>query len=227
MKSADYLIDYLIKNGVTDIFGVPGGVVLDFLYAADLRKDNLNIHLSGTENSAGFSAIGYAQVSGKLGVAYATRGPGFTNMYTSICDAYFDSLPVLFITAHSKKYEVSSKRIEEEQEFDTVGSVEKVTKYSARIEDIAEMKNVLSTAVKTALSSPQGPVFIDFLSSVFKDDIEEIDETVEMTDESISSSCIDVSGKLKEYLSNAKRPIILFGSGVRQSGSVNIFKEFV
>jgi len=228
MKAVDYVIDFLIKNDVTDIFGVPGGVVLDFIYAADSRKDDLNIHLSGTENSAGFSAVGYAQSSGKLGVAYATRGPGLTNMYTSICDAYFDSLPVLFITAHSKKYSFSSRRIEEEQEFDTVSSIKNVTKYSARIEELSELKSVLSDAVKSALSSPQGPVFIDFLSGIFKEEIDDCnDELSENIVEKESLDFSDISNKLNDYIASAEQPIILFGSGIRQSGTNNLFADLV
>ena len=110
MKVAEYLVKTLSINGVTDVFGIPGGVVIDFLYA--LSESNVNPHLSYHEQAAAFEACGYAQVNHTLGVVYATRGPGFTNLITGIADAYADSLPVLFITAHSGKVVTHEQRFE-------------------------------------------------------------------------------------------------------------------
>ena len=101
VKGSDYIVSFLIDNGVTDVFGIPGGVVLDFLYALDKRNQDITVHLNYHEQSSAYAACGYSQVEGKLGVAYATRGPGVTNMITAIADAYYDSIPVMFITAHS------------------------------------------------------------------------------------------------------------------------------
>ena len=101
MTGAQYIVDSLIRRGVTDAFGIPGGVILRLIYEMDSRKEELTPHLSYHEQAAGFAACGYAQASGRLGVAYATRGPGFTNLISAMADAYYDSLPVLFITAHA------------------------------------------------------------------------------------------------------------------------------
>ena len=79
MKAADWIVDYLISKGVADAFGLPGAVVLEFLYAMDRRKAELTPHLNYHEQGASFAACGYAQATGKLGIAYATRGPGMTN----------------------------------------------------------------------------------------------------------------------------------------------------
>ena len=100
MRASDYIADFLVKQGVTDAFGIPGGVVLDLLYAID-RTEGITPHLCYHEQSAGFAACGYAQASGRLGVAYATRGPGFTNLISAIADAYSDSIPVMFISGTS------------------------------------------------------------------------------------------------------------------------------
>lgn len=172
MTVADFVVDRLIKQGVTDVFGVPGGVVLEFLYALDRRSGEISVHLSCHEQAAAFAAVGYAQASGKLGVAYATRGPGLTNLLTGIADAHFDSIPTLFITAHSYPYTDSANRFDEEQEFDTVGCLEKITKYAARIETHAEVKEKLETAINTAITGRPGAVFLDFLSGEFNNDVD-------------------------------------------------------
>jgi acetolactate synthase-1/2/3 large subunit len=163
---ADFVVDRLIKHGVTDVFGVPGGVVLEFLYALDRRQDSISVHLSCHEQAAALAAVGYAQAGGKLGVAYATRGPGVTNMITGIADAFFDSLPTLFITAHSHPFTKSNNRFDEEQEFDTVSCIEHLTKYSARIESLSEVQEIFDLAIETAINGRPGAVFIDFLSKV-------------------------------------------------------------
>jgi len=172
VKVADYIVNRLIKHGVTDIFGVPGGVVLEFLYALDRRSDAITVHLSCHEQAAALAAVGYAQAGGKLGVAYATRGPGVTNLITGIADAYFDSIPTLFITAHSRPYTKSKNRFDEEQEFDTVSCLEHITKYAARIETPAEVRETFDNAIKTAINGRPGAVFIDFLSEVFDVDVD-------------------------------------------------------
>lgn len=172
MKAADYVVSRLIKQGVTDVFGVPGGVMLEFLYALDRRNDAITAHLSCHEQAAAFAAVGYAQAGGKLGVAYATRGPGVTNLFTGIADAYFDSYPTLFITAHSCPYADSKNRFDEEQEFDTVSCLEHITKYAARIETPTEVREKLEIAVNTAINGRPGAVFLDFLSEVFNNDVD-------------------------------------------------------
>ena len=101
MKVVDYLVESLIKLGITDVFGIPGGVVLDFVYALNKRKKNIRTHLLHHEQNAGFAALGYAQATQKMGVAFGTKGPGILNFTTSIAEAYSDSIPSLFITSHS------------------------------------------------------------------------------------------------------------------------------
>lgn len=73
VKGSDYIVSFLIDNGVTDVFGIPGGVVLDFLYALDKRNQDITVHLNYHEQSSAYAACGYSQVEGKLGVAYAVR----------------------------------------------------------------------------------------------------------------------------------------------------------
>ena len=141
MTGTEYIAMYLSIHGTTDAFGIPGGVVLDLIYAFD-RQKGIVPHLTYHEQSAGFAACGYAQASGRLGVAYATRGPGFTNLLTAVADAYFDSVPVLFLTAHSADCPPDGMRVMSDQEIDTCGMLQKITKYFSAVSWIRQLRTV-------------------------------------------------------------------------------------
>ena len=229
MIVAEHLVHCIAKAGCTDIFGIPGGVVLDFLYAAE-NSSEVNLHLSAHEQGAGFAAVGYAQINRTLGVAYATRGPGFTNLYTAIADAYFDSHPVLFITAHAKKFTETPARFYEEQEFDTVSAVKKITKYAARIESVEDAIDAIDKALIAALTGAPGAVFLDFLSEIWNKDVELSKDRTGVPPflHDIFLSHIDqTANSLKENIQQAKRPVLLVGAGVRQSASENAFRILV
>ena len=102
MNLARFLAKALVVFGATDIFGIPGGAVLEILYACE-EQEGMTTHLNYHEQAAAYAACGYAQAAGKIGAVYATKGPGVTNYITAMAEAYYDSLPVVFITAHSQK----------------------------------------------------------------------------------------------------------------------------
>ncbi len=217
MKVADYLVDYLITQGVTDVFGIPGGVVLEFLYALD-KDSRINAHLSYHEQGAAFEACGYAQYEHKLGVAYATRGPGFTNLITAIADAYADSLPVLFITAHSGKTVGHEQRFEKDQELDSVSMVKDIVKYAATVDHTDFVCKAIQTACHCAVSGRKGPVLLDFSASLWGKDVDKkADKKKEAKlEESVGEQILD-------SLQQAKRPIFLVGDGIRQANAVQAF----
>ena len=125
MKCKDFFINLLKKYDVNEIFGLPGGVILDFLESID---DKLNARLVFHEQSAVFSAIGYSRAKNGLGIAYATRGPGITNTLTSVADAYYDSVPLLILTGHSGDLPFKEMRTLSDQEIDIVSIFQTVTK---------------------------------------------------------------------------------------------------
>lgn len=225
MRAADYLVEKLIQYGATDVFGIPGGVILDFLYALDSRKDQICPHLAFHEQAAGFAAAGYAQVSGTLGVAYATRGPGFTNLITAIADAYQESIPVLFVTAHARKKLSSLARMEADQEIDAVAMVEKITKYAARIDDLQDFIPKVNAACQCAVSGRMGPVVLDIHSQLWIQDVEDIEWTQGNSTES-SNLGTESYAELYQLLDESKRPIILAGNGVQQSGTALFVQMF-
>ena len=103
MKASDYIVEYLLRQNITDVFGYPGGMVTHLMDS--LSKFPIKSHVTYHEQGAAFAACGYAQTTGKVGVAYATSGPGATNLITGICNAYFDSIPTLFITGQVNTFE--------------------------------------------------------------------------------------------------------------------------
>lgn len=225
MRVSEYIADFLYKKGVTDVFGIPGGVILDLMYAFDTHN-GIDAHLSYHEQCAGFAALGYAQMKDTIGVAYATKGPGFTNLMTAIADAYYDSLPVVFITAHTAKELPEGCRLVADQDMDTCHMVSNITKYAKRIDSLDEIPSVISCACDIALSGRKGPVFLDFASNLLKQEIEY--ETIS-TYESVEKQDIEsLINEIRESLNDAKRPALLIGDGINQmflQKEFNIFAE--
>ncbi len=224
MTGAQYIVDSLIRRGVTDAFGIPGGVILPLLYEMESRKPLFIPHLSYHEQCAGFAACGYAQASGKIGVAYATRGPGFTNLITAIADAYYDSLPTLFITAHSAPCPPEGMRAMADQEMDTCSMVRNITKMAVRVDDDSAFAETIDKALSIATEGRKGPVFLDIASALFKKEITCIaKEKVTPSKEEYSKQIDEIATAIR----NAKRPIILAGDGINQSNAREVFRQFV
>lgn len=224
MTGAQYIVESLISRGVTDAFGIPGGVILPLLYEMESRKPLFTPHLSYHEQCAGFAACGYAQASGKIGVAYATRGPGFTNLITAIADAYYDSLPTLFITAHSAPCPPKGMRVMADQEMDTCSMVRNITKMAVRVDDDSTFAETIDKALSVATEGRKGPVFLDIASALFKKEITCIAEerTITPVKEDYSKRIDEIATAIR----NAKRPIILAGDGVNQSNAREVFHQF-
>ena len=226
MTGAQYIVDQLINHKVTDAFGIPGGVILELLYAFDKRRDEIMPHLSYHEQAAGFAACGYAQISGKIGVAYATRGPGFTNLITAIADAYYDSLPTLFITAHSAPCPPEGMRVMADQEMDTCSMVRNITKMSERLDDENTFARVFNKALAVALEGRKGPVFLDIATSLLKKEVVDLS----IANDAHVQAENDYSKEIEEIVNAikfAKRPVILAGDGINQAKARDLFRAFV
>lgn len=223
MKVSEYIAQYLQGRGVTDVFGIPGGVVLDLMYALD-ATEGITPHLSYHEQCAGFAACGYAQVEGRLGVAYATKGPGFTNLLTAMADAYYDSIPVLFLTAHSAATLPDGCRLVADQDMDTCGMVKRMTKYAQRIDNLETLPKALVDACCIAMEGRKGPVFLDIAASLFKQEMPS--SVVEQTALEPSDSVEEMTEWISQEIRQAKRPVILIGDGINQSHTVGMMNAF-
>lgn len=222
MNGADYFVDILVQEGVKEVFGIPGGVVLEFLYGLD-RREEVSVHLSFHEQAAAYAACGYAQASGKLGVAYATRGPGFTNMITAIADAYYDGISVLFVTAHANYNFNNNMRFEETQELDILPMVKGITKGVVKIDTVKDLCEIRKIC-KVAQEGRRGPVVIDISNKILKSTINEKDIS-DFGYKSIIKNYVESENILKyvevikRSVKTSRRPIILIGDGVRQNNA--------
>lgn len=221
MKVSDYIVEYLIEKKITDIFGYPGGMVTHFMDSLEKYKSQIKSHVLYHEQGASFAACGYAQSSGKPGVAYATSGPGATNLITGICNAYFDSIPTVFITGQVNTFESKgSMKVRQRgfQETDIISMVKGVTKYAVYAEKPEDIKEYLDCAFSAAMQGRKGPVLLDIPMNVFRSEInlpEDLIPGVNTQTEGRNSSfraCIEKS------LAESKRPCFLVGNAVKTAG---------
>jgi acetolactate synthase-1/2/3 large subunit len=156
MRGADALIAALERAGVDTVFGMPGGASLP-LYDA-LLDSNIRHVLMRHEAGAGHAAEGYARATGKVGVAFATSGPGATNLVTPICDAHMDSVPTLFVTGQVRTALRGSNAF---QEADVLGITAPIVKHSLAVERADEIGQAVADAVHLATAGRPGPVLLD------------------------------------------------------------------
>lgn len=224
---ADYLVEFLIANEVTDVFGYQGGMVCHIFDSLGIYKDKINYHSCGNEQGAAFAACGYAQATGKLGVIITTSGPGFTNALTGLANAWFDSIPVMLISGQvntkdkRRNYTLRQFGFQEIQAVDMAKSiVKKVYEFDNDIDVIASLVD----AYKTAFNGRKGPVYIDFPINIERNIVEVEEQLEPLVLE--APKPFDASKYIEDLLS-AKRPIILAGGGINQCGLHNEFKELV
>jgi acetolactate synthase-1/2/3 large subunit len=156
MRGADALIAALERGGVDTVFGMPGGASLP-IYDA-LVDSGLRHVLMRHEAGAGHAAEGYARATGRVGVAFATSGPGATNLVTPICDAHMDSVPTLFVTGQVRSTLRGTNAF---QEADTIGITAPIVKHSIAVEDPGDVAQAIADALHLASSGRPGPVLID------------------------------------------------------------------
>lgn len=228
MKASEAIVQFLIDKQITDVFGYPGGMVTHLMDSFDKYKDKISAHVTYNEQGASFAACGYAQVSLKPGVAYATSGPGATNLVTGICNAYFDGIPALFITGQVNTYESGkglSCRQKGFQETDILGIVKPVTKYCAYIEKPEDLLPELKKAYSIALEGRCGPVVLDIPMNIQRSSIEySIDDIQE---QNIKKFDEEKMKAIIQLIKAARKPCLLAGAGIRQSGSSALFKKMM
>ncbi len=224
MKVCTYISNFLASKGVRDAFGIPGGVILDFLYALE-KNERIIPHLSYHEQCAVFSAGGYAQAGASLGVAYGTRGPGIMNMITSIADAYCDSIPIMVFTSHGYDLKAGKIRVMYNQEFNLEPIFSTITKYYTRIDDVKEVIAKVSEAYNKAATGRKGPVVIDIASWLWEKEIEEQDEIIDDSEDK-DVDINEIVHIILDRIQASKRPVILAGDGIKQSGTTDSLKTF-
>lgn len=231
MKVSDYIVEYLIGKGITDVFGYPGGMVTHLLDSLSRYQEQITAHVLYHEQAAAFAACGYAQASRKMGVAYATSGPGATNLITGICNAYFDSIPTLFITGQVNTFEGKDSlplRQRGFQETDIVSMTAPVTKFAAKVTDAAKIRWYLDYAFCQATSGRKGPVLLDIPMDIFRAEVQP-DELQGFAgrEREPNLSEDEIFRIIKNGLDEARHPVLLVGNGIKTADAVNELNTLV
>ena len=163
LTGAEIIVECLKEQGVDTVFGYPGGAILNVYDALYEYKDQINHVLTSHEQGASHAADGYARATGKVGVCFATSGPGATNLVTGIATAYMDSVPVVAITANVGTSLLGKDSF---QEVDIAGIVMPVTKHSYIVKDITKLADTIRKAFYIAKSGRPGPVLVDVTKDV-------------------------------------------------------------
>ncbi|HXY06991.1 MAG TPA: biosynthetic-type acetolactate synthase large subunit [Terriglobales bacterium] len=220
---AQILWECLEREGVTNVFGYPGGAILPAYDA--LKYSNIHHVLVRHEQGATHMADGYARASGKVGVAVATSGPGATNMVTGIATAMMDSSPIVCVTG-----QVGSKLIGSDafQETDITGITLPITKHNYLITKAVDVARTIREAIYVACSGRPGPVLVDITKDAQQSSCE---FDWEAAKPQLPGYRPDLSPAPKEYeqalelVHNAKRPVILLGHGALISGATREVRE--
>lgn len=226
MKVSDYIVEFLISKNITDVFGYPGGMVTHLMDSFSKYDSQIKAHVNYHEQASAFSACGYAQVSNKPGVAFATSGPGATNLITGIANAYYDSIPCIFITGQVNTYESKGDLLVRQkgfQETDIISMIKSVTKYAKQINSADDLCLELEKAYKICLEGRPGPVLLDIPMNIQRQEIDaQFFNTKSEDDEKNNFEKYEV---IFDELNNSKRPCLLVGAGIKNSGLVEEFRE--
>jgi acetolactate synthase-1/2/3 large subunit len=224
LTGAQIIWESLLREGVSTVFGYPGGAILP---AYDALLDYPIRHvLVRHEQGAAHMADGYARASGKVGVAVATSGPGATNLTTGIANAMLDSVPTVFITGQVPSKVLGSDAF---QETDVTGITLPITKHNALVTDVRAIARTIREAFVIAQAGRPGPVLVDICKDAQQARCEfEWPESVSLPGllEAAAPDERDVA-KAVELIAKAQRPLILAGAGVIRSGAGQALMEFV
>ncbi|MEE2638899.1 MAG: biosynthetic-type acetolactate synthase large subunit [Acidobacteriota bacterium] len=221
---AQMLWESLVREGVTTVFGYPGGAILP-AYDAMLEYPIRHV-LVRHEQGATHMADGYARASGEVGVAIATSGPGATNMVTGIATAMLDSTPMVCITG-----QVGSKLIGSDafQETDVTGVTLPITKHNYLISNVSEVVSTIHEAFYVARSGRPGPVLVDITKDAQQGSGEFVWDESPVCLPGYRPDLRATEGEYREaveLINGAKRPVIFAGHGVMLSGAMDLVRDF-
>lgn len=241
MKLTNYVAQFLSKNGVKKVFVLSGGASLHMIHSV-AHTEGIDYVCLAHEQANAMAADGYARMSGKLGVAMATSGPGATNLLTGVCCAYYDSVPTLFLTGQVATFRFrghTGVRQYGFQETNTVDIFKSVTKYAALLEDPKRIRYELEKAAYIAHSGRPGPVLIDIPDDLQRAEInpEELvgfdpkdyvdAEATLKKNTKVSTITAQLVDECVRHISQASRPVFVAGWGIRLAGAMPEFEEFM
>ena len=224
LTGSQIVCEALLKEGASVVFGIPGGAILP-LYGVLSQYPDLRHILSRHEQGAAHAADGYARSTGTVGVAFATSGPGATNLVTGLATAMMDSVPIVAITGQVGRAAIGTDAF---QETDITGSTLPVTKHNYLVMRADDLGQTIHEAFHIAKTGRPGPVLIDIPKDVFTETGEyDPDAPINLPGYRVPGKAEEAQIKAAAELINAaQRPVILAGHGVVLSRSFDELKEF-
>ncbi len=238
IRATQAILECLLEQEVDTVFGYPGGTILNVYDELYHYQDKIHHVLTAHEQGAAHAADGYARATGKVGVCFATSGPGATNLTTGIATAYLDSSPVVFITCNVGENLLGKDAF---QEVDSTGIAMPITKAAFLVRDAQTIPDVMRQAFAVAASGRPGPVLIDFLKNVTAptemvdyefipwrenrqcDSICRLNASHQLKETLVNRQDIDT---LLEMIAEAKRPLLICGGGVVRGRADAEFRTF-
>ena len=222
LTGAEIVIACLKEQGVDTIFGYPGGTILNIYDALYKHQDEIKHILVSHEQGAAHAADGYARATGKVGVCFATSGPGATNLVTGIATAYMDSVPMVAITCNVNLPALGKDSF---QEVDIAGVTMPITKHGFIVKDVSYLADTLRKAFDIARSGRPGPVLVDITKDSTSNEWDYVEKKIDFDKKNPSFEEKDIETALK-LCQSAKKPFIYVGGGVVLSGADQELKEF-
>jgi acetolactate synthase-1/2/3 large subunit len=230
MKASEYIAGFLKNKGINTVFELQGGMITRLIDAIHHEK-GIKIVSMHHEQAAAMAADAFGRITNKPGIALATSGPGATNLLTGIGNCYFDSVPAIFITGQVNINEQKGKLPTRQigfQETDIVKMAKPITKGAFAIKKVKDIPSIFEEGFQLATTGRPGPVLIDIPMNLQNEEIDIIDLTTSDTLSKTNSKIHqDFFRDFLIALKNSKRPLILAGRGIRASGSVDLFREFI
>jgi acetolactate synthase-1/2/3 large subunit len=213
ISGAEAIIQCLLAEGVDLLYGYPGGAIMPVYDELYKFQDKLTHVLTRHEQGATHAAQGYARVTGKVGVAMATSGPGATNLVTGLADAQIDSTPMVCITGQVPRHLLGSDAF---QETDIIGISTPVTKWNHQVTNVEEIPEVMAKAFYIARSGRPGPVLVDITKNAQFDELDFSYEhcTGVRSYKPVPKPSMEAINAAAALINNAKKPFIVFGQGV-------------
>lgn len=230
-RVADIIVETLVERGITDCFAVVGGGAMYLDNALGINND-INVIFNHHEQACSMAADAYSRLTGKMAAVCVTSGPGATNVITGVMGAWQDSLPMIVISGQVREaisIEQSGLplRYRGVQEFEIIPCVKNMTKYAVKIKNKLSICRELNKAIDIAMSGRRGPVWLDIPQDIQSAtvEVEELEKNEDFSYEpKISKEQLDI---IISHLSSAKRPVILAGNGIVNSGCLEQFYKFV
>lgn len=222
LTGAEIVIECLKEQGVDTVFGYPGGAILNVYDELYKHSDEIRHILTSHEQGAAHAADGYARATGKVGVCFATSGPGATNLVTGIATAFMDSIPVVAITCNVG---VSLLGKDSFQEVDIAGITTPITKHNYIVKDVKELADTIRKAFVIAKKGRPGPVLVDIPKDVTANKTDYQPEKPGVIPE--SEICQAQVEQAVHMISKSKKPYIFVGGGAVLSGASEELRTFV